>query len=220
MPTHCIVIVVVTRALALRRRALERTCLSERSWKRPLTHMGMMASLLLPLPSRVNDLPIKEVNTVCGAKIPHDNAAIVIWHCSLRSTDNTYDTAVAVAKGDESNVNSIDHLQQLRNNKPLVHGQVVRTKRSHHQLANNPTAALPVREPMRKFVGGCNLQILGPAIGDKNVVKQKLCAAVAFAFSWRNQRYLAPIAADVQVAVNCLSRQFFAHSGDNLHAFS
>ena len=81
MLTYCIVIVVVTRALALRRRVLARTCLSERSWKRPLTHMGMMASLLLPLPSRVNDLPIKEVNTVFGAKVLHEKAATAMQQC-------------------------------------------------------------------------------------------------------------------------------------------
>lgn len=139
MPTHCIVIVVVTRALALRRRALERTCLSERSWKRPLTHMGMMASLLLPLPSRVNDLPNKEVNTVSGAKVPHGIVSIVAY-------DYKYDTTVAVSKGDECNVDPVDNLQQLRDNKSLVPCQVVRRKRSTHQIANDHTSEAPVHK--------------------------------------------------------------------------
>ena len=43
--------------------------------------MGMMASLLLPLPSRVNDLPIKEVNTVFGAKVLHEKAATAMQQC-------------------------------------------------------------------------------------------------------------------------------------------
>ena len=54
---YCIVIAVVTRAFALRLRVLERTCLSDSSWNKPLTHMGMIESLLLPLPSRVKVLP-------------------------------------------------------------------------------------------------------------------------------------------------------------------
>ena len=55
--THCIEIDVVTRAFALRLRVPERPCLSDSSWNRPLTHMGMIESLLLPLPSSVKVLP-------------------------------------------------------------------------------------------------------------------------------------------------------------------
>ena len=71
---YCIVIVVVTRALALRRRELDRTCLSDSSWNRPLTHMVMMASLPVPLPSSVKDLPANRMKNIALKRLCHERS--------------------------------------------------------------------------------------------------------------------------------------------------
>ena len=98
--THCIVIDVVTRAFALRLRVPDRPCLSDSSWKRPLTHMGMIPSLLLPLPSRVKVLP--------------GRCVMFAVTCGMHREQNARAsrTAVAIAKREERDVDAVYDLWQ------------------------------------------------------------------------------------------------------------
>jgi hypothetical protein len=85
----------------------------------------MMASLLLPLPSIVNDLPDAECdnkNTEQQSGGAGETNQKMKWSARRASRR----TAVAVAKRDERDVDTVDDLQQLRHNQPLVHEHIVR----------------------------------------------------------------------------------------------